>query len=426
MEEERKNAVRQDDERKKKGWLLAAKIFCVFAAFCLWVYVMMVESPEHEQPFSHIPVDLVGADQLADKSLAVYNGYGTLIDVTLAGKKSVVSKLTEKDIVATADVSGLESSGRYSVQVSVDVPSGCQLAGKSQDTISVYVDRAASKSLHLTEYRENMSLPEGRYAEPVTFPVDNVMLTGPQTVVNTVERAVVRIDMTGVTKTATMTLPVELQDANGNPVESPYLSCSPNEVEVTVPVLKSVTVPVKVDYRYDFLDENSATVTLEPSEITVTGDAELVDRMSFEPVVPIDEKLDFAGGKTSVTKTVTIDIPQGLPASADTVEATVELVRGYRFRQITVPGENVIDTGAARDVSYTWDKSAVSVTVLGPIESVAKIEPGDITLVLDMSPYSKSNSGTVKVRAEVRIDSVYAESVIEVGTYEIGVTFTND
>ena len=34
---------------------VAVKILCVFAAFCLWIYVMTVESPEYEQTFGNAP-----------------------------------------------------------------------------------------------------------------------------------------------------------------------------------------------------------------------------------------------------------------------------------------------------------------------------------------------------------------------------------
>jgi len=125
------------EAKKQKRSSVAVKILCIFVAFCMWIYVMSVESPEFEQTFSHIAVELVGTEELVDKGLAIYNGYGTMIDVTLSGKKSVVSKLTEKDIVATVNVGNItDQSNRYVCRISVDVPAGCKLVGMSQDTIS--------------------------------------------------------------------------------------------------------------------------------------------------------------------------------------------------------------------------------------------------------------------------------------------------
>ncbi len=419
----------QTTETKKRSaphrkWDILAKILCVLAAFVLWVYVMSVESPEHEEPFSHITVELENVEQLTDKSLAVYNGYGTMIDVTLAGKKSVISKLKEEDIVATADVGDIDASGRYSCKVTVDVPSGCKLVGQSQDTVSVYVDRADKVMLGLTEQRENTNLPEGAYTGTVEFPVDKVTVEGPAMVLDKIEKAVVTLDLTGVTKTTTMTCPIRLVDKNGETVTSPYLNYYPAEVDVTVPVLKTVSVPVRAEFRYGFLNEDNARITLTPASVEATGDVEVIDKLALSPTIVFDEKLDFVTG-SSKTRTEVLDTPEGVTLSTDTLEAEVTLGSGMKTRTITVPGKNIVDTGGKKNLHYTFEKENVPVTIMGALDQISKIEPDDISLVLDMSPYSKTNTGTITVRAEVKIDSVWADGVIELGAYGISVTFDN-
>ena len=60
-------SVKQNDpakptQHRSHGSDLAAKILCTLAAFFLWIYVMSVESPEYEQIFSHLTVELAGTD----------------------------------------------------------------------------------------------------------------------------------------------------------------------------------------------------------------------------------------------------------------------------------------------------------------------------------------------------------------------------
>lgn len=62
---------------------------------------------------------------------------------------------------------------------------------------------------------------------------------------------------------------------------------------------------------------------------------------------------------------------------------------------------------------------------MGTKEALAALEPEDIILILDMSPYSESNSGTVRVRAEVKVDSLQKDMILEIGTYTIDVTFVD-
>ena len=93
-----------------------------------------------------------------------------------------------------------------------------------------------------------------------------------------------------------------------------------------------------------------------------------------------------------------------------------------KTREITVPGENIKDTGGKTGVQYSWEKDPIVVTIMGPIDAISKISPEDITIKLDMSPYDGSNTGGIRVRAEIDIDSQYADQVIEVGYYNVLVT----
>lgn len=404
---------------------LIAKILCVVAAFCLWIYVMQVESPEYTETFSHIVVNLVNTDELVtEKGLAIYNGYGTMIDVTLSGKKSVVSQFTEKDIIATADVSVVDEGGsRYDVRINIDVPAGCKLVGMSQETISVYFDKASQVAVDLTEIRENTNLPENCYTGVVEFPVDKVTVKGPSKVLENIDKAVVKLDLTGVTGTVSMTEQVVLLDKDGAEYESPYIEYYPREVAVTIPVYKRAAIPVDVQFRHGFLNSENTSVTVSPSMIEVTGDPAVIDAGNLlEPIV-IDEKVDFVDD--TYDKTVLLDLESGVSANISEVQVKAVMNDSLKTRQFTVPGKNIVDTGAKEGVTYTWDHSPVHITICGPLENITQITSEDITLRLDMSPYSETNTGTIKVRAEVLIDSVYSEGVFETGIYEIEVTFDN-
>ncbi|MBQ8186694.1 MAG: hypothetical protein IJ037_07460 [Clostridia bacterium] len=402
---------------------LLAKVMCVIAAFCLWIYVMQVESPEYEEVFSHITVELVGTEELIEsKGLTIYSGYGQVIDVTLSGKKSVISKLTEKDIVATADTSMIEEGGnRYTCRVTVDVPAGCKLVSMSQESISVYLDKVARKTVEITESRDNTKLPEGCYTGLIQFPVDMITVTGPAKELDKISKAVVAIDLTGVTETTTMTQPVKLVDKYGAVLETPYVDYYPREVTLSVPVIKSEQVPVEVDFLYDFLSEDNTEISITPAFIEVTGDPALINKGSLIAPIEIKEKLDF--DDMTCKGVVYLEAAEGVTLSASYVDLEINIDSSIKTRQITVPGENIKDTGGKTGVQYSWSNTPVTVTIMGPIDAISKISPEDITIKLDMSPYNESNTGVIKVRAEIDIDSAYADQVIEVGTYDIAVTF---
>lgn len=406
----------------------AVKILCVFAAFCLWIYVMTVESPEYEQTFGNVTVELINTDSLvSDSGLMLYSGYGNMVGVTVSGKKSIVSKLSDSDIVVTADVGKITGgSGRYDCKLSVDVPAGCKLISLSQETISVYVDTASTASVKLTEKRDNTNLPDGCYVGAVDYPVDMITVEGPEKIVSRIAEARFNNDMNGITKSVTVTQRVYLVDAYGNKIESPYVKYYPREVTVDIPVLKSAEVPIEVVFKNGFFNYDNTNTTVTPSTVRVTGEPEKIDAGNLIERVEIDEANDYitAGSdELKCTKKVALKAVDGVELDTDTVEIVSVPSSSIKLRRITVPGQNIIDTGGKTGVSYTWDHTPVTVSVIGSLEAVSSLSADDITLRFDMSPYSETNTGTTEVRAEVIIDSDYKDELLAIGYYEISVTF---
>ena len=407
---------------------VAVKILCVFAAFCLWIYVMTVESPEYEQTFGNVTVELINTDSLvSDSGLMLYSGYGNMVGVTVSGKKSIVSKLSDSDIVVTADVGKITGgSGRYDCKLSVDVPAGCKLISLSQETISVYVDTASTASVKLTEKRDNTNLPDGCYVGAVDYPVDMITVEGPEKIVSRIAEAIFNNDMNGITKSVTVTQRVYLVDAYGNKIESPYVKYYPREVTVDIPVLKSAEVPIEVVFKNGFFNYDNTNTTVTPSTVRVTGEPEKIDAGNLIERVEIDEANDYlttGSDELKCTKKVALKAVDGVELDTDTVEIVSVPSSSIKLRRITVPGQNIIDTGGKSGVSYTWDHTPVTVSVIGSLEAVSSLSADDITLRFDMSPYSETNTGTTEVRAEVIIDSDYKDELLAIGYYEISVTF---
>ncbi len=420
------NRTKTDNVKDKHHKPLAhiAKIMCVLVAFVMWIYVMMVESPEYEETFSYVTVELVNADRLIEeKELAIYNGHGTMVDITLSGKKSVLSKLSPADIVASADVSTITGEGgRYNCKITVDVPAGCQVVGMSQETVSVYVDKSAQISVPLGEIRENTNLPEGAFTGTIEYPVDMVTVTGPSIVISRVGKAVAKLDLSGVRKTANVTADIVLYDKEGSRINSPYVDYYPKQVSVTVPVQKTVTVNVDVLFKHGFLGYNNTSVVVSPATVEITGDVDVINKGNLIESIVLDEKTDFY--KFRCQEKFMLDAVDGVTLSVSEVEVTAIIDSSMiSTRDITVPGNNIMDTGARPGVEYTYDRQATSIVLMGPPEALAAIDPEDITLVLDMSPFSESNGGSSKVNAAVVIDSDVAGKVIEMGVYPIKVVF---
>ena len=232
--------------------------------------------------------------------------------------------------------------------------------------------------------------------------------------------------MNGITKSVTVTQRVYLVDAYGNKIESPYVKYYPQEVTVDIPVLKSAEVPIEVVFKNGFFNYDNTYTTVTPSTVRVTGEPEIIDAGNLIERVEIDEANDYlttGSDELKCTKKVALKAVDGVELDTDTVEIVSVPSSSIKLRKITVPGKNIIDTGGKTGVSYTWDHTPVTVSVIGSLEAVSSLSADDITLRFDMSPYSETNTGTTEVRAEVIIDSDYKDELLAIGYYEISVTF---
>ena len=409
-----------ENRRIKKVRTIVALCVCVIVAFGMWVYVMTVESPEHEHIFSDVTVELTGTDELSENDLAIFSGYGVKLDVTLSGKKSVVSSLEDGAVVVTADVGSLTASGRYNLKVTVDVPAGCKLVSISQDTVSVYVDKSAQTAVDLTEKRENTNLPDGCFTGPIDLSVDMVTVNGPLTILSRIDKALVTIDMSTVTKTTSVTERIILVDRNGEKIDSPYIDFYPREITVEIPILKTVRVPVEVEFKNGFLDSDSAWTETDPEFVEVTGDVDAVNRGDCVMPVIVDEKTSLEGGEFSGI--VALEVADGLEISSQKVKLSVGLKGGYAVKEYTVAEDKIFGVGAKDGVNYTWRSTPVTVELLGPSDILEQITDDQLALVFDMSPYSSTNAGTIRIKADVDADSEYADDVMAVGAYYINVT----
>ena len=113
-------------EKNNKSFIsrfhIVPKLICVLFAFIIWIYVMTVDSPDNEEVFEDVPVTIMGTTALEnERNLSIFSGYDALVDVTVRGQKSVISKYSSEDIVATVDVSKITEGGMYNLELFFDL-----------------------------------------------------------------------------------------------------------------------------------------------------------------------------------------------------------------------------------------------------------------------------------------------------------------
>lgn len=399
-----------------KSFHIIPKLVCVFLAFILWIYVMEVDSPDYEDVFEDVAVTVVGTTQLEnERNLSIFSGYDTLVDVTVKGQKSVIAKYSSEDIVATVDVSKIEKSGMYTLEVFVDVPSGMTLIESSVTQINMFVDKRTTENIPVEASVKSYKISSEEYSlGDITCATDMISVTGPESVIREIDHGLVEVDLGGefITKSITTEADVLLKSQNGEDIESRYLKLSKTSIQVNVPVYGFKNVPLRVTTKNGFYTEKLTDITVSPEIIKVKGEPSVLQNVDSIDVTVIDEKR--IGENTQLE--VDIILPDNVYlVTGEPETATVNIkLSGLVRSTFEVENITIINTGDKKVKAL--DKS-VAVTVIAEKSIMKKLKAEDITLVVDFTNF-KENIGIVNAVAEVQFNT--ADGVVyEIGVYSI-------
>jgi len=378
----------------------AAKILCVLAAMLLWFYVTAAETELIEKEFTALPIVFENEDILVSKGIGnVINPENYKVDITVRGPKRKVEKLTVDDITAFVDVSTVTKVGEYHFTVQTKLPDGIDRVRESSSVITANIDKTETKAVKL-ELLADWSLdadcyaPENEWEYPKTIDIK-----GPSTVVNSIVKANVTLNLGKLNQSVTMTVTdITYYDKDGVLVDSKYISRTDDkEVQVYVPVYMEREVPLVIRSEYKYLNSEYVNISISPKTLTVKGDPLAVKSVDKITIKPLDEKayyessgdFEFLIEKPSKGKimeeisTVSVNISHR-NSSIVTVELNVDSMIP------TVPG------------TYSYSASPVELRfrVLGNVDPSEIITDSMLKITMDYPTDRVAQSGYYKVKLE--------------------------
>ncbi len=395
--------------KKNKTFDIIARIGCLILAFIIWYLVVSMDNTEYESSFSSIPVDISG-----DCELSVLSGTGSLVDVTVSGKRSVISKLEASDIKAYVSISGITTAGSYKLNISTELPNGVSLSSISSDSITVYLDNTVSTAVPVEIKLVNYMIEDGYELgeSEASSSVSEVIVTGPEKALESISCARITLDLGHVTRSVTYTGGMALYDTSGNEVKNPYIKMQTTETTVTVPVYKLREVPLKLSYKYGYYNDSNSNVTINPSTVLLKGEVSAVDAVELK--FDIDEKQITS----DTTYKVNISLPDGIinVNGIESAEVSIKHI-GTATKKIDIYQINAYNPN---NLQYTVQTKKLSVNLRGNSSLLSTITEDDITAEVDLSAANQA-SGTVLVPVTFSFSDQYSGNVYELGTYSASV-----
>lgn len=371
---------------------LGLKIIAVIFAAFLWLIVVNLDNPVSTQTFSEVPVTIINEDII----LSAGDTYQVLgeekVSVVVSATRQVRQKLTKEDIVATADIKEMDTStGLVPIKISIPNYAGkYESAEAAPRNLQIQREKSGKKVLSLTVSTGDSKVRDGYILGDMTVNPDKVTITGPESILDQIDRAVALIDVEGLAKDSEETAKLGLYDISGNPISQTRLGNNLGEggITVSVEVLKIKSVPISLSVSGTPAEGYKYTgYSSEPETVQIYGEKDVVDKIE-EIDVPV---IDVSGASQPIQKSVNISeyLPEGVQLVDEktaniTVTAMVE-EEGTRTINFMVSSIQIYNLAEGLQVSYEPD-AEIALRFSGDQKALEMLDISNAVSV-DMSAY---------------------------------------
>ena len=400
---------------------IVTALLAIAIAFGLWFYVVTVVKPDTTNTYYNIPVVLDGESILAGRDLMIVDGEDSTVTMELYGNRIDLDKVNSSNITLIADVTKIYDVGvwelPYNHRFPGDVPSGAlSVQSKSPGTIKLTVDKREDNTVPVKVIWEG-SVPEGFIVDTDNAILDNteVYISGPKTVIDLIDHAMIKVNLTGREASFKETSRITLCDAAGNGVDVQLVTASVEEVSVQVIVeyLKEVKLFVEVLSGGGATRETSSII-IDPMSIQVSGDKSVLADLSEIKVGTINLG-ELIEAKDLV---FTIPVPESLTNQSGKTEATVKVsFPNLGTKELSVT--NIQALNVPEGMNYELLAKALKVTIRGPKNIVDKVSANDVTVTVDLV---NALVGTATYKPVITVDAEKYPDVGVIGVYTVGVT----
>ena len=407
--------------KKKVSKLFNNNIFwaviSLVAALAIWLYMTATQEEEIDVTLSGVQVVFAGEEDLqATRGLVITDVSTRTVDVTVRGTRLNIGSLAASDVQAVIDVSRFNSTSNSTQSYNLVYPDGVDASAvrvvrSSPSTISFQVTRMDDKIVPV-DAAFTGSVAEGYMLGDIEYEPRSITVSGPQSVLETIDRVYVEVELMDLDATRTVEAPFTLRDADGNEIAKDGLEFDFDTVTVTIPISKVKDVPIYVNLIEGAgATRENTSIKLNESSITIAGDAATVDGINRIEVGPVD----LTSFELTYEGTLDVVLPNGMENISGIEEVDVSLeVTGLAVRDFTVT--NISDTGLPEGYSAELVTHSLTVRIRGPQDALANLNSSNIRAVADLS--NTTASGTMDIpNVQIVIDG--ALNCGAVGTYRL-------
>lgn len=384
---------------------LSLKILSAVFAVVLWTIIVNIYDPTTSYTFSNVSVQLINTESLTDKNYSYEIVDGGKISVYVSGPKSVVTNIKASDIVATADLSKISAFADYvDIHVSV-VRNGQTLnnveAAPKTSAVRLSIENRDTKTINVNT--EVTGKPADGYAlVKQTLNPTSIKVTGPSSIIDTIDHAGITFDVTGATDEVHGDADIHLYDEEENEIKDVSLDLSQSSVSYTAQVVRIKTVAVEAGYSGTPKDGYTiSSVTLNQNNVQVYGDENALNNLEKIVIPSNNINVDELDKDRIYKFSLENYIDKSLHILKNSrVEVTVK-VGTTTTKSITLNTSDIRVSGLDTSMTYVFAYKTYNIEIEGNKDLVSTIDTSKISVSADLSTYK--SSGTVDIKLSVSL-----------------------
>ncbi len=419
------NSPFKEKARHNWGWKLASVVLSTL----LWLIITNYNDPVVTVRFSNIPVTILNASSITSKGQVyeILENTDIIPIVTITASRSVAESFTRDDITATADLEEVTSRDMVPIHITLSKNnSEVKNVHGSIEDVKLAIEDSRTRTISL-EVNTEGSLSDGYITGDISPSQNLVRVSGFASKIDTIDKAVANVDITGFTSDISTETDIILYDKDGNVVNDSGIKQNISTVSVNIEILKAKLVKVRLEYTGTPADGYvvSKDPKIEPETVYIAGKNSDISNVN-EIVISGGERFDI----TQMTEdfSTKVDIRQFLPNGITLVNENgniytvlIEIDRMVEAAyEVHVSKLNI--TNMPEAAVYTPDTENINVSLKGLSDVMDKLTADNITMSLDLEPLLKNYEGNYPERLTATVQVNVPEGVSVVEAPEITLT----
>ena len=385
---------------------IGLKFLAVLIALVLWLAIVNVNDPEKTITVSNIPISVTNESAITSRDM-VYNVKSEqYLNITVSGKRSIVSNLSAEDFRATASLKELSKVNSIPVDVTTKNASlgrKITIVKQSAQTILVDVENVEEKDFTDLVVEYTGKVADGYVAGLSSMSTDEVTVKAPTSIIDKIKKVAVRCSLDGANTNISKKCPVILYDKNDKEIKSDEIELSDKKIRVNVNVLRAKQVPISTINKDELGKPADGYVVddviLSSDSITVYGSEESLDSIES---LDIQDDIDVSDAKGDVTQNIDVTgkLPKGLSVSGESTITVKVVIKKLITRTFEYDASEVSLNDLSSDLDVQLVTKKVKVTLQGEEEVLSQLTKDDMAISADLG---KVKEGTTTVHVDVAV-----------------------